>query len=91
MLAEQLLTDADAQHRLAKTADHLVQTVRAEIGHGMARLSLTGKYHFLALAQHEGVVGHNGFGSQTVERTLHREYVACIVFHYADTHFTVSL
>ena len=49
MAAHQLLADADAQHWLCERTNHLVQTMLAQIAHGIAGLALSGKNHTVSM------------------------------------------
>ena len=47
--AQQLLTDADAQHGLSQVADQFVQSAGLQIRHRPAGLALSGEEHLVGL------------------------------------------
>ena len=85
--AHQLQADADAQHRLTKAHNKLVEAVFAQVGHRRGSLSHPGKYHLVGTADQVGRVGHHRLHTQAAERMPHREDVSCVVFDDGYFHF----
>ena len=56
MSAEQLLSDADAKHRLAKVPNQLVEVSLTQILHRATCLSLSGEYHSVGFLYRFGIV-----------------------------------
>ena len=84
--AQQLLSHADAEHRLFQVANHLVEPAGPEIIHRLASVALSGKQHLVGLLQQFSIVRQHGLNPHPSEGIHHRIDISCVIFDYRYVH-----
>ena len=82
VIAEQLLSDTDAKHRLLELANQSIKVSFAKISHSVTRLTLSRENDFVGRKQFLRIVSQQGVYAESLHCVDDREDVACIVFYY---------
>ena len=69
--AQQLLSDADAQHGLLQVTDDLVQPALTQVSHRRAGLALSGEDYAVSLSELFRIVGQQRVDAQSLQRVHH--------------------
>ena len=86
MLAQELLSHANAQYGLLEILDHLIQLVSLEIFHGFPCLTLTWKQYAVCLLEHFGIISEYWFYAQTLHGVDYGIDISGIVFYDCYIH-----
>jgi len=82
LFAEQLHTNTDAEYRLTKIANHLVEFVLPQVLHSRRRFALTGENNPVGSCQHLGIGRDNRLYTKPFQAVIDRIDVACVIFYY---------
>ena len=87
VLAEQLLSYADAEYWLLKVADDLVEPAGLQVFHRPARLALSWEEHAIGFPQLFRIIGEQWLDTHPSEGVHHRVDVTCIIFYDGYVHY----